>query len=233
MSGCRGYVDVTPGARALAKGYRARYGLAPRLSAASAVVVLPAARSTGSVRTGGGVSTTVILKLPVAVLPAPSSAEHDTSVEPAAKVEPDAGTQVTATTPSTTSVGDAVNVASAPARPWPRRVGRQPDQSQRCRVVDRFRRARRLGVAGRMPGPTRAAQASSNPIPTCRAGGVALLLVPRSLRLPVAVFARTIGRPSISVRSSQPRTSCRADGETGHGNRSVGEVNCAHPDLRL
>ena len=78
--------------------------------------------SAGSVTTGGVVSATAIVKLPVAVFPAPSLVEHVTTVEPIGKVAPDDGVQVTATAPSTMSVADAVNVATAPAESYsPRR----------------------------------------------------------------------------------------------------------------
>ena len=49
----------------------------------------------GNVNTGGIVSTTVTVKLPLAVLPATSVAEQLTMVEPNPKVDPEAGTQET------------------------------------------------------------------------------------------------------------------------------------------
>jgi hypothetical protein len=63
----------------------------------------------------GGVPSTVTVKLPVAVLPDESDAEHDTVVTPIANVEPDAGVHVTGTVPSTMSVAVAAKLTTAPA----------------------------------------------------------------------------------------------------------------------
>jgi len=60
------------------------------------------------------VSTTVTVKLALAVLPCLSVAVHLTVVVPNANVEPDAGLQVTGSVPSTGSVAVAVNVTTAP-----------------------------------------------------------------------------------------------------------------------
>jgi len=54
--------------------------------------------------TGGVVSCTVTMKLPLDVLPALSVAEQVTTVTPRGNVEPDAGEQVTGSGPSTLSV---------------------------------------------------------------------------------------------------------------------------------
>ncbi|MEP6469826.1 MAG: hypothetical protein ABJC24_08660, partial [Chloroflexota bacterium] len=61
----------------------------------------------GTVTDGAVVSTTVIVKVAVPVLPAPSVAEQVTVVAPRAKVEPDAGVQDVETEPLTASVADA------------------------------------------------------------------------------------------------------------------------------
>src|SRR5438034_9450888 len=51
------------------------------------------------------------------MLPALSVAEHDTIVVPSASIESDAGSQFAVTTPSTRSLADALNVATAPDGP--------------------------------------------------------------------------------------------------------------------
>ena len=60
-------------------------------------------------------STTVMLKLPLDVLPDASVAVHITAVVPRGNILPDAGTQVTVGLGSTASVAVTVNVATAPA----------------------------------------------------------------------------------------------------------------------
>ena len=60
-------------------------------------------------------SPTVTVKLPEAMFPAASVAEHDTVVLPIGKVDPDAGVQTTATGPSIASRAEALKVATAPA----------------------------------------------------------------------------------------------------------------------
>jgi hypothetical protein len=62
----------------------------------------------GRVNTGGVVSTTVTVKLSVAVLPVRSVAEQFTVVVIKAKVDPEAGVQLTGLDPSTMSVAVAV-----------------------------------------------------------------------------------------------------------------------------
>lgn len=57
---------------------------------------------------------TLTLKLPLASLPAPSSAEQLTVVSPMGKVLPEAGEQLTSTEPSLSSVATASNVIAAP-----------------------------------------------------------------------------------------------------------------------
>jgi hypothetical protein len=57
---------------------------------------------------------TVTLKLPFAVLPAPSVALQLTVVVPIGNVDPDEGEQLTATLPETASLADAENVTTAP-----------------------------------------------------------------------------------------------------------------------
>ena len=57
----------------------------------------------GSASIGPVVSTTVTLKLLLAVLPAASAAEQLTAVLPSEKVLPEAGVQLTATLPLTGS----------------------------------------------------------------------------------------------------------------------------------
>lgn len=76
--------------------------LAPDGPVASAVI------PPGTVRAGGVVSTTLIVKLPVALLPATSDAAQLTTVEPTGNVDPLAGEQCTVIAPSTTSEADAV-----------------------------------------------------------------------------------------------------------------------------
>jgi hypothetical protein len=71
--------------------------------------------SAGKVKTGAPVSFTVTLKLPLALLFEPSSAEQLTVVVPNGKVLPEASAQLTATAPDTTSVADAEYVTAAPA----------------------------------------------------------------------------------------------------------------------
>jgi len=61
------------------------------------------------------VSCTVIVKLPVAVLPCVSDAEQFTVVGPKPNVDPDAGLHVTGREPSTLSFADAKYVTTAPA----------------------------------------------------------------------------------------------------------------------
>ncbi len=56
-----------------------------------------------------------MLKLALPVLPRESVAEHVTVVVPSAKVLPEAGTQVGVKFPSSVSVADALNIATAPA----------------------------------------------------------------------------------------------------------------------
>jgi hypothetical protein len=63
---------------------------------------------------GAVVSLIVILKLPDAILPRVSVAEHATVVVPSGKVEPEAGVQVTGREPSTMSVAVAVKVTTLP-----------------------------------------------------------------------------------------------------------------------
>ena len=62
------------------------------------------------------------VKLPFAVLPRVSDAEQLTVVVPMGKVLPEGGTQITGRGPSTMSVADAVNVATAPEGPVASRV---------------------------------------------------------------------------------------------------------------
>ena len=71
---------------------------------------------------GALVSTTVITKLPVAVLPLRSEAEQITVVVPSANIDPDGGVHVTGRCPSTLSFAEAKNVTSAPAAPVACRV---------------------------------------------------------------------------------------------------------------
>jgi hypothetical protein len=66
---------------------------------------------------GGFVSCTVIVKVPVAVLPLVSDAEHVTVVEPKGNVEPDEGLHVTGRCPSMLSFAEAKNVKVAPDGP--------------------------------------------------------------------------------------------------------------------
>jgi hypothetical protein len=68
----------------------------------------------GTVRTGGVVSRTVMLKLLVRLWPARSVAEHATVVVPSGNVEPDAGKQVTGSVPSKASAAEAAKVTTAP-----------------------------------------------------------------------------------------------------------------------
>src|ERR1044071_1930619 len=65
--------------------------------------------------TGGVVSTTVMMKLPCAVLWRLLVAEQFTGVAPRAKSEPEAGTQATTTLVSRASVAVALKLTIAPA----------------------------------------------------------------------------------------------------------------------
>ena len=75
----------------------------------------------GAVTVGFVVSPTVILKLPVALLPALSVAVHATVVAPSANTLPSAGVQTGTIAPSTTSVAVAVNRTWRRPHPSPRR----------------------------------------------------------------------------------------------------------------
>src|SRR5258708_11324425 len=79
--------------------------------------VASAVMSDGSVRDGGVVSTTPILKVPVATFPAASLAKQWTVVTPSGKSEPEGGVQTTGTGPSTSSIAVAVKGTVAPPRP--------------------------------------------------------------------------------------------------------------------
>ena len=68
----------------------------------------------GRVKTGKPLSTTVTVKLPLAVFLRESVAEQLTVVVPMGNVEPEAGKQVTATAPSTLSFAETAKVAGAP-----------------------------------------------------------------------------------------------------------------------
>ena len=71
----------------------------------------------GSVWVGGvGVSRTVTVKLPLAVLLWASVAEQFTVVVPRATCSPRVGEQLTATAPSTRSLADAEYETAAPRR---------------------------------------------------------------------------------------------------------------------
>ena len=71
----------------------------------------------GRCNVGGVVFVTVTVKLPLALWPAASRAEHVTVVVPSANVLPEAGAHVGTTLPSTRSVAVAVNVTAAPDGP--------------------------------------------------------------------------------------------------------------------
>ena len=83
-------------------------GTAPRLNTAPLVMPL-------SVTVGAVVSTTVTVKVPVAVLLRLLVAEQVTVVAPNGNCEPDAGVQVTTTFVSFASVAVALKVTTAPA----------------------------------------------------------------------------------------------------------------------
>src|SRR6266545_2059806 len=89
----------------------------PMFAFAQTVIV----RSGGTVSTGGTLSPTVTVKLPWAVLPAPSRAEQLTVVVPAGKRLPLAGMQATPTAPDTVSLAVGVNLTTAVpvASAWP------------------------------------------------------------------------------------------------------------------
>ena len=88
---------------------------AVKVAVAPAPLVAATVKSAGGVSMGAVVSPTVTAKLPEAMLPAASVAEHDTVVLPIGKVEPDAGAQTAVTGPSIASRAEAVKVAIAPA----------------------------------------------------------------------------------------------------------------------
>jgi hypothetical protein len=71
----------------------------------------------GTVTTGRVVSVTVTVNDPVPVLPRVSLAVQVTVVAPSGNVAPLAGVQLTATTPSSVSVADALYVKAAPVGP--------------------------------------------------------------------------------------------------------------------
>ena len=73
--------------------------------------------SAGSVRTGGVVSLTVMVKEAEPTLPAASVAVHVTVVVPNEKVEPEPGEQIAGSEPLAMSVADAEKVATAPLGP--------------------------------------------------------------------------------------------------------------------
>ena len=81
---------------------------APEASNAGTVI------SEGNVNMGRAVSTTVMVKLPLAVLLRESVAEQLTVVVPNVNSEPEAGEQVTGKGPSTTSFAEAVKLTGAP-----------------------------------------------------------------------------------------------------------------------
>jgi len=68
----------------------------------------------GSVSTGGVVSPTVTVKLPLALFPRESVAEQVTVVVPGGKFEPEAGEQVMGTGPSTRSFAETVKFTTVP-----------------------------------------------------------------------------------------------------------------------
>jgi len=59
----------------------------------------------------------VIVKLPLAILPAPSVAEQPTVVTPSGNVEPETAEHVTATDPLTRSLAETVKFTTAPDGP--------------------------------------------------------------------------------------------------------------------
>lgn len=65
--------------------------------------------------TGGVVSCTITLKLPLTALPLESDAEHATEVVAIANVLPEGGIHVTVNEPSTISFAVAVKLTTAPA----------------------------------------------------------------------------------------------------------------------
>src|SRR5712691_431973 len=69
------------------------------------------------VTTGGVVSWTSMVVVPVPVLPAPSVAEQVMVVLPSAKVLPEEGEQLGVSEPDTVSVAAAVKVTTAPLGP--------------------------------------------------------------------------------------------------------------------
>ena len=77
-------------------------------------LVASAAIFAGKFRVGGVVSSTVTVKLPLAVLLCASVAEQLTVVAPNANVPAEAGEHATKTEPSTRSEDEAVNVTTAP-----------------------------------------------------------------------------------------------------------------------
>lgn len=86
-----------------------------KVTAAPAAEVASSMILEGSESAGAILSTTVMVKLPVAVLLALSVAEQLTVLDPSGKVEPEAGLQTTLIVPSTSSVALAVYVTDAPA----------------------------------------------------------------------------------------------------------------------
>ena len=91
--------------------------LAVNVATAPAGLVASSSRSEGRVSRGGVVSTTVTLKVAVAVFPAASVAMAITTVVPRGKVLPERGVSVTGSVPSLLSVALAANVATAPSEP--------------------------------------------------------------------------------------------------------------------
>ena len=68
-------------------------------------------------KTGASLSSTVTLKLGLAVFPLLSADVQVTVVSPSGKVEPEAGAQLTGRGPSTASVAAGLNVTAAPPGP--------------------------------------------------------------------------------------------------------------------
>jgi hypothetical protein len=93
----------------------ASFAEAVNVATAPAALVATTLIGLGTLTVGGCVSVTVIVKVPLPVLPAASCAVQVTVVAAIGKVEPDAGLQVTGRGPLTTSVADAENVTTAPA----------------------------------------------------------------------------------------------------------------------
>ncbi len=87
---------------------------AENVTAAPAALVASCRMLAGTVTTGGVVSATITLNVPVAVFPAMSWALQFTGVVPSGNVAPEAGLQDTATAPSESSSADAVYVTIAP-----------------------------------------------------------------------------------------------------------------------